>query len=131
MLREAQHEKADKDSANVAAPNEPNGAPNWRERVRRFSVRMPMRYRMNGEDRWRGRGRTENVSRSGVLFRAELAAALNTPIEISMALPGSISGNGAAEVVCRGTIVRVEATPAVESQPALATTISQYRLVRH
>ncbi len=116
-------------SVDVTSAVEPLGVANTRERARRFSIQMPIRYRVNGENRW-WRGRTENVSRSGVLFRGELSATPSTPIEMSMVLPSAAFGNGNAEVVCRGTIVRVVAAPTPGSLPGLATTISHYRLVR-
>jgi hypothetical protein len=116
-------------STDVSPTLENNGARNNRERARRFSVQMPIRYRVNGESRW-WKGQTENVSCSGVLFRSELTVAPNTPIEMSMALPGVISENGGGELICRGTIVRVVTAPTAESLPALAATISHYRLVR-
>ena len=127
-IREAQ-EKVVGGLSNPTATVEPNAVANRRERARRFCVQLPMHYRVSGENRW-WKGRTENVSRSGVLFRGELTASPNTTIEMSMVLPSGISGNGAAEVFCRGTIVRVEAAPTAESLPVLATTISHYRLVR-
>jgi len=129
MIRETELETADTGSTRVTVPAEPKDVPNSTERARRFSVQMPMRYRVNAESRW-WKGTTENVSRSGVLFQAELTVAPKTPIEINMVLPRAICGNGAAEVVCKGTIVRVVPAPTTQKLPVLATTISHYRLVR-
>src|SRR5215472_5620357 len=112
----------DVSATNLTASTELKSALNSKERARRFSLRMPMRYRLNGQRRW-WKGTTNNVSRSGVLFQGELAAVPNTAVEISMALPVGIFGSGVTEVVCKGTVVRVVTSfPATDSQPALATT---------
>ena len=120
---------ADIATTNLTASAEPKTVQNSKERARRFSVQMPMRYRVNGQKRW-WRGTTDNVSRSGVLFRGELAAVPNTALEMSMVLPGAVLGSGATEVACKGTVVRVVTSPTADSLVALATTISHYRLVR-
>jgi len=116
-------------------------------RARRFTLHLPLRYRAVGETRWH-EARTENISRSGVLFRPgdreaiaigeerpdslrafRLAGLLDvdTPVEMSFVLPG---GPAPAEVVCRGRIVRVVPPHEPEARPAVAATISGYRFVR-
>jgi hypothetical protein len=129
MMRRTDLQKAGMPTANAVDAKEPNGVPNSVERERRFSVRMPVYYRLNGEKRWQ-RGTTENVSRSGALFRGELTAAPGTSVELRMLLPSEVSLDGGAQVICSGTIVRALTTPAAERLPFLATTISHYRLVR-
>jgi hypothetical protein len=47
-------------------------------------------------------------------------------LEISMMLPAEIAGLSAAEVVCRGEIVRTVAGENGTSNPALAAKILQY-----
>ena len=105
-----------------------NGAMNGKARARRFRVQMPLRYRVNGSA-WR-RGTTENISRSGVLFRAESLVEPSTALELAMALPAEVYGNGAAAVSCRGRVARTAPPADGESLPRLAATISHYRLVR-
>src|SRR5262249_35596021 len=39
-------------------------------RAQRFNLHLPLKYRLLGENAWRD-GTTENISRSGMLFRAE------------------------------------------------------------
>src|SRR5581483_1087399 len=39
-------------------------------RAQRFNLHLPLRYRKLGEQSWR-KGTTENISRSGLLFRGE------------------------------------------------------------
>ena len=94
-------------------------------RAQRFKLRLPIRYRPVGEPDWRS-GTTENISRSGVLFRAPEMLQPMAQLEISLVLPPEIAGVSAAEVVCRGEVVRtVEADP-LSLHPELAAKILQY-----
>jgi hypothetical protein len=74
-------------------------------RARRFVIRAVLHYRVRGERRWR-EGRTENMSNSGVWFRAEEAVPAGTTIEMSIILPVENSGDGGAKIVCHGVVVR-------------------------
>jgi len=99
-------------------------------RAPRYTIRIPLRYRSSGEQRWRD-GDTENISRSGVLFRTEDPMPPQTTIEILLALPAELAGNGAAAtVLCRGRVVRTEAAGQSNGdvRPAVAATIAGYRL---
>ena len=93
-------------------------------RAQRFQLHLPLRYRRLGEQQWH-EGKTENISRSGLLFQADEALQPNSQLEISLVLPAEIAGLSATEVVCRGEVVRT-----VESReklsPALAARILQY-----
>jgi PAS domain S-box-containing protein len=93
-------------------------------RAQRFQLHLPMKYRQLGEDGWR-MGTTENISRSGMLFRAEEMIPTNVQLEINLVLPAEIAGLAAAEVVCRGEIVRT-IDIGQEMRPALAAKILQY-----
>jgi len=94
-------------------------------RAQRFKLNLPLKYRQIGQRDWLV-GTTENISRSGMLFRAEELISPNVQLEINLVLPAEIAGLAAAEVMCRGEVVRtVEAeTPAMG--PALAAKILQY-----
>jgi PAS domain S-box-containing protein len=94
-------------------------------RARRFNLHLPLRYRPVGEKGWRP-GTTENISRSGLLFRAEELLQLNAQLEISLVLPAEIAGLAATEVVCRGEVVRSVGARGTEVSPALAAKILQY-----
>ena len=74
-------------------------------RATRFDLHLPLKYRLVGESGWR-EGTTENISRSGMLFQAEESIAPNAQLEINLVLPAEIAGLAAAEVVCRGEVVR-------------------------
>ena len=100
-----------------------------RNRAQRFGIQIHLRYRLGGESKW-WKGTTENISRSGVLFRGEGFADPNTPLELSFMLPNETFGVRRSEVVCRGTVIRSERPKSAGVLPVLATTISHYRLVR-
>jgi len=65
-----------------------------KQRARRFLIQTRLRYRVKLERTWR-EGKTENMSRSGLLFRTEFVVKPTTKIELSMVLPSGILGNGA------------------------------------
>ncbi len=94
-------------------------------RAQRFKLNLPVRYRLLGEDRWR-QGTTENISRSGLLFRVDQLLEPTSQVEISLVLPPEIAGLSAAEVVCRGEVVRTMEAPHPTGNPALAAKILQY-----
>jgi len=94
-------------------------------RAQRFNLHLPVKYRLVGQDHWR-EGTTENISRSGMLFRAEEMIPANVQLEISLVLPAEIAGLAAAEVVCRGEIVRTTAPERPTMHPAVAAKILQY-----
>jgi len=95
-------------------------------RAQRFNLHLPLTYRQVGEQDWR-KGTTENISRSGMLFRAEEMIPANAQLEINLVLPVEIAGLSAAEVVCRGQIVRTLEPGQDANSPALAAKILQYR----
>ena len=73
---------------------------------------------------------TENISRSGVLFRADQLFERETPLEMRFTLPVEINGQPAAVVACRGYVVRTVPPSVLDAVPSLAATISRYRIVR-
>jgi PAS domain S-box-containing protein len=95
-------------------------------RAQRFNLHLPVKYRLLGEADWR-QGTTENISRSGMLFRAEEMIPPTAQLEINFVLPAEIAGLSAAEVVCRGEIVRALEPQPPRMSPALAAKILQYR----
>lgn len=98
-----------------------------RPRAVRFEMSAPLVYRCVGEGEWR-KGRTENVSRSGVLFGAALPVLpAATRIEFVLKLPGA-EVPGGSWVQCQGHVVRHGAAPA-ESGCAMAATIDAYELL--
>ena len=94
-------------------------------RATRFDLHLPLKYRLVGESGWR-EGTTENISRSGMLFQAEEPIAANAQLEINLVLPAEIAGLAAAEVVCRGEVVRTVNPESGTVSPTLAAKILQY-----
>jgi PAS domain S-box-containing protein len=95
-------------------------------RAQRFKLNLPLKYRQIGQRDWR-MGTTENISRSGLLFRAEELIAPNVQLEINLVLPAEIAGLASAEVMCRGEVVRTVEAETPSMSPALAAKILQYR----
>jgi hypothetical protein len=96
------------------------------ERARRFPLGIRLRYRAAGEGDWH-EGLTENISRSGVLFRTAHILDVDTPVEMSFTLP---AGPVAPAIHCEGRIVRTVLPPRVQAAYGMAATISDYRFVR-
>lgn len=82
-----------------------NGANTEVSRARRYEIGTLIRYRARGERQWR-EGVTENISISGVLIRAEEVLEPRTAIEMRFLLPIELDGERAAEVFCRGLVIR-------------------------
>jgi PAS domain S-box-containing protein len=109
----------------VAPPHYPKRTKISPFRAKRFNLHLPLKYRMLGENDWHV-GTTENISRSGMLFRAPESVSPNTQLEINLVLPAEIAGLAAAEVVCRGEVVRTIEGESSSVHPALAAKILQY-----
>ncbi len=54
-----------------------------KEGGQRFELQIPLRYRVNGDSKWR-RGVAKNIGCSGVLFRGEDLAEPGSPVEIRL-----------------------------------------------
>jgi len=98
-------------------------------RAQRFELQIPLRYRNDGEGGWH-EGTTRNISRSGVLFQAEDWAEPRSHLEMTLLLPKEKGVDRAAEVVCRGTVMRSDRGASEEGGPLIAISFSHYRLVR-
>jgi hypothetical protein len=100
-------------------------------RAHRFALDLRLRYRSPGEKQWH-EGRTENISRSGVLFRTEEVLDIGTEIEMTFVLPtpAAPAAPAAPAILCRGRVVRTILPGGDERRPGLAVTISRYRFQR-
>lgn len=96
-------------------------------RAARFNLRIPIRYRASGDAAW-GEGITENISRSGVLFRAKHLLEVGTSVDMSFVLPAEMGGEARAEVSCHGRVVRTE--PNTAARAGVAATITSYHFGR-
>ncbi len=96
-------------------------------RARRFRLRMPLQYRGAAGDEWRS-GTTEDISLSGVLFRAAEEIEPRSPIEFSMLLPRQLSGPLPVRVFGKGYVVRTAPGRFGLGHPRIAAAFAQLRL---
>jgi hypothetical protein len=92
-------------------------------RAPRRILQVPVRYRPEGDIAWM-EGRSENISRSGVLFRADRFISPETPIEILLTLGGETGEDVAGTLICHGRVVRTEAGSEHDPRAAIAATIA-------
>jgi len=77
-------------------------------RARRFPIHIPVRYRLPQSPQW-FEAYTENVSRSGVLFRTDRVFEPTTTLDLRLELPQVENGERVrGEVVCKGAVVRMD-----------------------
>jgi hypothetical protein len=88
-------------------------------RAERYAIPIAILYRSPGELDWQP-GLTENISRSGVLFRAERHIEPNTPLEMMVDLPTIVAAPASGSALRRGRVVRAMAPSMVEDRPAVA-----------
>jgi hypothetical protein len=99
-------------------------------RARRFPIHVPIRYRLPRSGDW-FEACTENVSRSGVLFRTDSVFEPMTTLDLRLELPAVPNNGGThAEIVCKGEVVRVERQYPVGDSSAIAVAIYNYRLAK-
>lgn len=71
-----------------------------------------------------------NISTSGVLFRTDRALFLNTRIEMRFLLPVELNSESAAEVFCRGSVVRLGDCECPEKRVSIAARLEHSRFLR-
>ncbi|MEO6966353.1 MAG: PilZ domain-containing protein [Acidobacteriaceae bacterium] len=98
-------------------------------RARRYTIGTKIQYRVRGERRWY-EGMTENISVSGILLWADHLVKPKTAVEMKFVLPVELSGERAAELFCRGVVVRSSKSNAPISSVAIASTIASSRFFR-
>ena len=106
-------------------PLEPRRVP----RAPRFAIPIAILYRTPADATWH-EGWTENISRSGVLFRAHRGIDPDTPVELLMEIPIWIATPVAGPAICRGRTVRAEPPSPLEDRPAIAARILEYATAR-
>lgn len=94
-------------------------------RAPRFPLQLSVRYRKIGDREWR-RGETENVSRSGALIRLADPLEVDASVELRLTLEVPAPGADAAEVRCRGRVVRSVSPSEHHAWPGSAIAIEQY-----
>jgi len=103
--------------------------PKVSQRAQRFEIKVPVRYRVRNQETWR-EGRTENISQSGLLFRAPEPLGEDTVIELTFALPAPVEGETGATVLCDGRAIRTILPATSDGSPGVAVKIMNYRLKR-
>ena len=90
---------------------------------------IAVRYRSAGETTWR-EGRTENISKSGVLVRTDRVIAPQTAIELVLDVPPDIWTPFFGATRCRGRVVRAVGPSPLANGPAFAAAIFECETTR-
>lgn len=98
-------------------------------RARRYEIGTVIRYRVRGEREWH-EGVTENISTTGVLIRTDRSLEARTAIEMSFFLPVELDGECAAEVFCRGLVIRSSKCRVPANTVTIAVKIAHSRFIR-
>jgi hypothetical protein len=98
-------------------------------RAPRFPIQTTVHYRVSGEHDWH-EGTSINISRTGVLFKAEDDLPPQTVLEMRIQFPAELTGDTPTNVVCWGPIIRRGWVEHPDSHPALAALIVRYRFTR-
>jgi len=98
-------------------------------RAPRYAIRVPLLYRAVGQADWI-EGTTENISRTGVLFRGAASLAVDTPVELDLRLSVGVPPGAGSDVICEGRVVRTVLPGGDIELPAIAATIADYRFAR-
>ena len=88
----------------------------WTPRERRLKHEVPVMFRVKGTQEW-SEGMTENISKSGVLFRSLSTFEPHTRLELKFQMPKELTGETPAEVICQASVRRVIAHAATKKQP--------------
>jgi len=94
-------------------------------RAERFAIPIAILYRSPGELDWRP-GLTENISRSGVLFRADARIEPHTLLELMLDLPTMIAAPATGSALRRGRVVRAVPPTLLDTRPAVAATFVDF-----
>jgi hypothetical protein len=99
-------------------------------RARRFALHLRVYYReLNGQGWFEGW--TEKISRTGMLITCAAPFDADTIVELRVQLAAGLGREDPpAEVLCKGTVVRVELMGGWGSPTAMAIAIHPYRITR-
>ena len=102
----------------------------------RFITQLPLAFRLDDDSGWR-HGLSENISRSGLLFRTDrtemwphwdAAAARGMPVEVLLEVPTETEPR-TRHVTCDGTLVRTSGTDAAATPVSIAVAVRGYAVV--
>ena len=74
-------------------------------RAQRFEIQRTILYRVSGDIEWH-EGIVENISRSGIQFRAKGLIEVGAAVELNFVLPVETLVGAGVEVMCWGVVVR-------------------------
>jgi hypothetical protein len=121
-----------KSSAKRAAHTKVESKKSWVPRERRLRHQVPVQFRERGSGEWI-EGTSVNISRSGLLFCSSSPLENGSSLELTLEMPPELTGDKAAQVICEGTLVRVESVPspsrAKQSDFYMACAILDYKFV--
>jgi hypothetical protein len=80
----------------------------WMPRERRLRHRVSVQFRLPGAAEW-VEATSENISRSGLLFRHTTPLPVGTELQLVFEMPEELAGHCPARASCRGSVVRVTA----------------------
>lgn len=97
-------------------------------RPKRFPLKVPVQYRVAGEQRW-NQGSTHDMSCTGMLLDGRHHLRTLAPVEIKFQVPPEVSGGAPLEVLCRGYVARILGSrlPLVKNRFGVA--VADYRLL--
>jgi len=98
------------------------------DRPRRYELRLPVYFRELNSPTWM-KGRTENISYSGILLRSSSPLAQETQLDVRLQVSTGSKGKGPTEIHCKCKVVRLEERIVQEDPIALAVKIRDFRIV--
>ena len=101
----------------------------YKPRAQRFPIEARFRYHIGGEPVWM-EGTTVNISRSGILFRAQKEIAPRTMLQMRIVFPSKLTGYGPVSIVCWGPVIRSESVGASGFDRMFAAAIIRYRFIQ-
>jgi len=103
--------------------------PGGAARARRLPLQMIIRYRPVGEQGWR-KARTQNVSRSGVLFLTDEVLDVTTALEMTLRFELDQHNPRAGEAQLVGAVIRTQELTPGSGLRAIAASIEEHHLLR-
>jgi hypothetical protein len=102
------------------------GSRTYLPRAERYAIPIAILYRSVGEADWRP-GLTENISRSGVLFRADRRLEPNTALEMMLDIPPIVSASQSGSALRRGRVVRAIQPSTRDARAVVAATFVDFQ----
>ena len=97
-------------------------------RATRFPIMLPLQFRGIGEKRWSA-GKTENISRTGVLFTAERVLEKDSEMQLTFQLASRFGAGQPGHAFCVGKVVRTVLPGSTDQPGAMAAAFRYSRLI--